>query len=191
MIQAYPLTWPQAFPRTQRRIEGAFKTSLPGALENVRDSLRRFSADSGRKIEQLVISSNCSLGDSRPADPGVAVWFNWDGLQVCIPVDRYLKVEHNLQAIHHVIEARRTELRHGGISIVRATFTGFKALPAPVSEKPWREIFGFGSLPATVADVEATYKALRSKHHPDKGGTAEAFNAVQVAYDQAKQELAA
>lgn len=187
MISAYPLTWPEAFPRSKQRIEGQFKTSLAGALNNVERSLAAFSRDSGKKIEALVISSNVTLGQQRPADPGVAVWFTWDGLQVCIPVDRYAKVEGNLQAIHHVIEARRTELRHGGLSIVRATFTGFKALPAP--KGGWRELFGFGSLPATMADVEAAYKTLRSRHHPDKGGSGEEFNAVQKAYQQAKMEL--
>src|SRR5690606_25492676 len=119
--------------------------SLSAALANVEDSLRRFAADSGKKIEGLVISSNVSLGDRRPADPGVAVWFSWDGMQICIPVDRYTSVEANLQAIHHVIEARRTELRHGTLALVRATFQGFRSLPAPAGEskRSWREILGF------------------------------------------------
>jgi hypothetical protein len=30
---------------------------------------------------------------------------------ICIAVDRYLTVEGNLQAIHHIIEARRTYAR--------------------------------------------------------------------------------
>ena len=31
-------------------------------------------------------------------------------------------------AIHHIIEARRVELRHGTLALVRATFAGFLAL---------------------------------------------------------------
>ncbi|MBI3528222.1 MAG: J domain-containing protein [Betaproteobacteria bacterium] len=168
MIEAYPLTWPETFPRSKGRVDGAFKTSLAGALKNVNDSLRRFAADSGKKIEQLVISSNVSLGQERPPDPGVAVWFAWDGLQVCIPVDRYAKVEANLQAIHHIIEARRTELRHGGLAIVRATFTGFKSLPAPgqTSARNWRNVLGVGEK-TTLEEVGRLYKSLRSFHHPE------------------------
>jgi hypothetical protein len=49
MIEAYPLCWPQAFPRSQRRISGAFKTSLAGALNNVESSLRLFGRDSARR----------------------------------------------------------------------------------------------------------------------------------------------
>jgi hypothetical protein len=109
-ITAHPLCWPTQFPRRQNRESGRFQTTLAGALENVQSSLRLFAKDSDKKIDGVVISSNVTLGQQRPADPGVAVWFSWDGLQVCIPVDRYDKVEGNLQAIHHIIEARRTEL---------------------------------------------------------------------------------
>lgn len=190
-INAYPLTWPEGFPRTARRQGGAFKTSLAGALQNVEHSLKLFSQDSGKKIEGLVISSNVTLGQQRPPDPGVACWFTWDGLQVCIPVDRYDKVEANLQAIHHIIEARRTELRHGGLAIVRATFTGFKSLPAPADAKPWREVLGFRP-DETVApsDLERAYRTRRSEAHPDKGGSQERFLAVQRAYEAGSRELA-
>lgn len=189
-ISAYPLTWPQGFPRVKYRQGGAFKTSLAGALDNVQRSLKLFAQDSGKKLERVVISSNVTLGEQRPADPGVAVWFSWDGLQVCIPVDRYEKVEANLQAIHHIIEARRVELRHGGLAIVRATFTGFRALPAPAGEKPWREVFGFPvgeSVSMTL--LEQRYREHRSKSHPDKGGTDAAFQAVQRAFEAGCIEL--
>lgn len=187
MTQAYPLTWPQGFPRSQRRGDATFKTSLPGALKNVQDSLRLFGSDSGKKVEHVVISSNCTLGEARPADSGVAVWFVWDGRQVCVAVDRYAKVEHNLQAIYHIIEARRTELRHGGLAIVRATFTGFVALPAP-HQHDWRSVLDLGA-DAKLEDAERQYKALRSRHHPDKGGDTEKFDAVQKAWERAQEAL--
>src|SRR5690606_17715328 len=117
---AHPLTWPPHIARAKTREAGKFRTTLSGALNNVETSLKLFGRDSGKKVDGLVISSNYSLGDRRPSDPGVAVWFTWDGMQVCIPVDRYTTVEANLQAIHHVIEARRTELRHGTLALVRA-----------------------------------------------------------------------
>lgn len=186
---AYPLTWPAAFPRRAKpREPGKFKTSIAGALKNVQDSLRRFAEDSGKKIEQLVISSNVTLGEHRPADPGVAVWFVWDGLQVCIPVDRYSTVEANLQAIHHIIEARRVELRHGTLALVRATFTGFKALPAPAGQD-WRTVLGFGAADVVSSDaIEEAYRRKRKSAHPDHGGTPEQFDLVQRAYEQASQE---
>lgn len=185
---AFPLTWPTQFPRAKAREPGAFKTTLAGALKNVDDSLRRFASDSGKKIEGLVISSNVTLGVQRPEDPGVAVWFTWDGLQVCIAVDRYASVEGNLQAIHHIIEARRVELRHGTLALVRATFTGFRALPAPAGSRWWEVL----KLPqdAKRADVDAAYRRLAIAHHPDRGGDATKMAELNAARDEALKELA-
>lgn len=189
---AYPLTWPDHIPRASRREGGQFRTSLNGALKNVEDSLRRFASDSGKKIEGLVISSNVTLGATKPADPGVAVWFTWDGLQVCIPVDRYEKVEANLQAIHHVIEARRTELRHGTLALVRASFQGFRALPSPGSagKRPWRTVLGIhADAKVTKREIDHFYREAARKAHPDTGGNAEAFTEVKRAHEEALREI--
>ena len=192
MTTAYPLAWPPGFPRTKTREKGQFKTTLHGALNNVKESLRRFAVDSGKKLEGLVISSNYSLGVERPNDPGVSVWFTWDALQVCIPVDRYTSVESNLQAIHHVIEARRTELRHGTLALVRASFTGFAALPPPTGQRTWRAVFGIPEdMPATPSAVEATYRELARARHPDAGGSQEAMAELNIAVEQARKELEA
>lgn len=161
MAAAYPLTWPAHIPRwSGDRQSGQFKTSLEGALNNVTKSLQAFGRDSGKPVSDIVLSSNYSLGVKRPADPGVAVWFTWEGISICIPVDRYASIEANLQAIFHVIEARRVELRHGTLALVRATFQGFQALPAP-EERGWRAILGFAGL---GADFMPTEEEIRSRY---------------------------
>lgn len=168
--QAFPLTWPETMPRSKNKTDSRFKTQLSAAIKNVRSSLSLFASDTGRKVEGLVISSNVSLGVERPADSGVAVWFVWDEMQVCIAVDRYAKVEDNLQAIHHIIEARRTEMRHGGLHIVRATFRGFTALPSP-SKRTWREVLDFPpDATVTTEGIESRYRRLATLCHPDKPG---------------------
>ncbi|THK33976.1 J domain-containing protein [Ensifer sp. MPMI2T] len=167
---AYPLTWPHNIPRTKTAVPSKFKTGLSAALKNVRGSLQLFAQDSGKKVGDIVISSNVTLGVDRPADPGVAVWFTWDGMSVCIAVDRYPKVEDNVQAIHHIIDGRRTELRHGGLHIVRATFIGFQALPAP-KKKSWRDILGLSDVPLAYiakATIENAYRSRALEAHPDK-----------------------
>jgi DnaJ-domain-containing protein 1 len=188
MTAAFPLQWPDTLPRAKRRETGAFKTELPGALKNVETSLTLFGRDSGRPVTEIVLSSNVTLGSTNPADPGVAAWFKWDGEARCIAVDRYTTVKANLQAIHHVLEARRTELRHGTLALVRATFQGFKALPPPAGARDWPEVL---SLPrtATKDEVEAAYRARAAKVHPDKGGTAEAFDELTRAKRLALRDL--
>jgi hypothetical protein len=198
-VPSYPLHWPQGFPRTAAREKGAFKTEFSSALHNVSSSLRMFGNDSGKAISAVVMSSNmapaglASDGSVRSGDklddPGVAVWFVWEGMQVCIPVDRYASVASNLQAIHHIIEARRTELRHGTLALVKATFSGFKALPAPAGTH-WKEVL---ALPAgrrvTRELIEEQFKTLAAVRHPDKGGSTDAMAKLNAARGSALKEI--
>lgn len=188
MISAYPLQWPDMMPRASRREVGQFKTSLPAALKNVETSLRLFGENSGKPVTDIVLSSNVTLGSTRPTDPGVAAWFTWEGQQVCIPVDRYSTVEANLQAIHHVIEARRVELRHGTLALVRATMKGFVALPAP---KSWRAVLEIApTANVTTEALRTAYRDAAQRAHPDKGGSDDRMAEVNEAYDRAKREVA-
>lgn len=181
MTQAYPLHWPDGWPRSKNPGKSQFQTSLSAAIHNVQDSLRRFAADSGRKVEAVIVSSNVSLMERNPQDSGVAVYFTWDGLSTCIAVDRYQRIEENLQAIHHVIEAERTKLRHGGLNLVRAAFRGYAALPPPsVTKKhPW-EILGILAN-ATADEIDTAYREKAKKVHPDAGGSAAAMQELNDA----------
>lgn len=188
MTSAFPLAWPDNFPRSRQREAGMFRSTLPKALENVQQSLRLFGRDSGKPVTNVVLSSNVSLGMQNPPDPGIAAWFTWDGLQICIPVDRYSTPAANLQAIHHVLEARRTELRHGTLALVRATFQGFRALPSP-DKRHWRAVLAVeDDGPVTRAAVEHIYRRLAMERHPDCGGDADAMAELNRARDEALRE---
>lgn len=189
---AYPLTWPETMPRQKLREAGKFRTSLSAALKNVEASLRAFGRDSGKTITGIVLSSNVTLGVPKPDDPGVAAWFVWDGLQVCIPVDRYSSVEANLQVIHHIIEARRVELRHGTLALVRATFQGFTALPASAGKKSWREVLNLAGEPHPTRDqVEHHFRIRAKTAHPDAGGSDAAMAELNQARADALKEIGA
>lgn len=191
MIPPYPLAWPEGMPRTARPGADPFKTSLSKAVDNVKDSLRRFGTDSSLSVSNVVVTSNVAgLGAGPPADRGVAVWFEWDGEQRCIAVDRYTSLEGNVQAIHHVVEAHRALLRHGGLNIMRRTFKGFAALPAP---KRWQDVLKLdGTAPSLIrqGDVERAYRELAGELHPDKpGGSHDAMAELNHAKTVALREL--
>ena len=188
MKQAYPLSWPEEWPRTKHPKASRFKTTLARSIANVEEELQRFANDSGKKIERLLISSNFTLTDRNPRDAGVAVYFEWDGLSTCIAVDRYPRIEENLQAIFHCIEAERTKLRHGGLNLVRAAFRGYAALPPPTSARPWSMVLEL-ILPCTLADAEASYHRLAQKMHPDTGGSQSAMSELNAAIAEARREL--
>jgi hypothetical protein len=185
-INSYPLAWPQQFPRQKHREVGKFNTSLGRALANVESSLEKFAKDTHRELDDIVVSTNVTLAKRRPDDPGVAVWFLFDGLQVCIPIDRYTTVESNLQAIHHVIQARRAELRHGTLALVRASFGGF-LLSAPTGNN-WADVLGVRKR-ASQEEIKEAYRKLVSEHHPDRGGDHHKMTEINNAWQQAQQEV--
>jgi hypothetical protein len=180
----YPLVWPDGLPRTERKASSQFRTSLSAAINNVKKSLAAFGGDTGKAVTSVSVTSNVGgIAFDAPKDTGVAIWFEWDGAERCIAVDRYPKVEDNLQAIHHILEARRTEMRHGGLHIVRQTFKGFVALPAPEGAKPWREVLGLTG-PVTADQVKAVYREKAKAAHPDGGGSKEAMALLNRARDE-------
>jgi len=121
----------------------------------------------------------------RASSAGIAAWFTWDGAQMCIAVDRYQTAAANLQAIYHVLEARRVELRHGTLALVRATFQGFKALPPPPH---WSDVLG---VPRTsgIGVIEAAYRDRAKVAHPDRGGSEALMSELNTARDRAIKEL--
>jgi DnaJ-domain-containing protein 1 len=116
----------------------------------------------------------------------VAVYFEWDGAQRCVAVDRFPRPEDNVRAIYYVLEARRQEMRYGGLNTVRAAFRGFLALPPP---DDWRAVLGVGP----EADLEAVEAAWRNKArtaHPDrKGGSGDLMAELNAARAAARREL--
>lgn len=197
-IEAYPLCWPAGRKRTGQynREQARFDMSFARARDEI---VRQVQMLVGRYTRSdLIISTNIALrrdglplaAQRQPDDPGVAIYFTYKKRQMAFACDRWKKVEDNMQAIAKTIDALRGVARWGTGDMMEAAFTGFTALPAPgqTSARGWRDVLGHD---VTAPELEARYRALRSQHHPDKGGSSETFHAVQVAYEQAKQELQA
>lgn len=188
-ISPYPLAWPDNMPRTPPagRVRSPFRTGYDQAVKNVTKSLQGFQKDSGLRIDNPVMSSNRDLmGRLKDNDPGVAVWFQMDGQWVAFGVDRFPDPAANVQAIHHIIEARRTELRYGGLAIVRQTFKSFLALPAPAA-KHWSEILGVPRN-AVREEINTAYRRLAGERHPDRGGSDAMMAELNAARDAALKE---
>ncbi len=152
------------------------------------DSVRLFAQDTNSRVTDLLISSNVTLGVTRPDDPGIAMYFRWDGAMRCIAVDKYDRPEDNLRAIYYIIEARRVELRHGGLAIVRAAFKGFVALP-PGSTEDWREVLGVGPA-AGLDEAQEAFRRRAREAHPDMpGGSNDAMARLNAAMADARAEL--
>jgi len=181
---AYPLQWPAGWPRTEpyKRERGAFRCTLAGALSNLHDQLRLLGA------KGLVLSSNYTLGSSNPADPGVCAYFTHDGVSLAIPCDRWSRIEGNVQAVALTVEAMRGMNRWGAKHMIRAMFSGFKALPAPVNgARAWWAVLGCNRQAGKLV-IQDLYRALAKERHPDAGGTTESFQELNEAFREFKKE---
>lgn len=195
MTEAYPLQWPAGRKRTQRyeREQARFDVSFARARDNILDEVRLLAGGRWAADPMTVISSNVALrrdglplaNQRNPEDPGVSVFFLYKKRQMCFSCDRWLKVEHNMQAVAKTIEALRGVARWGTGDMLEAAFTGFAALPPPstgAAPQTWWQVLGV-PLGATRDEVRAAYRRLASIHHPDRGGSAAKMAEINAAHD--------
>src|SRR5262249_50732597 len=120
-------------------------------------------------------------------DPGVAVYFKLRGKPMCFACDKWARIEDNVHAINKTIGALRGITRWGSGDMMMQAFTGFVSLPAP--EQPW-QILGLDTSTPSQEDVDAAYKQLASKYHPDRmGGDEYEAKRVNVARDELYQQF--
>lgn len=182
MTEAFPLTWPAGWPRSNHQSFGKFKTSHGNAVNGLIGELLLMRA------QNVVISTNVSLNryglpyanKSQPADTGVAVYFTLDGVQKCFPCDKWKRVEDNIHAIELTISALRGIERWGSKNMVDAAFQGFKALPEHTAPNEEKKRYFQGMKKAEAITI---FKELAKKMHPDLGGDADEFQRMKSEYD--------
>lgn len=96
-MNAYPLQWPEAFPRTRSRSVSRFGVNTFGrARDHLLDELKRMGASG------TILSTNVPLRqDGLPyadferrhiSDPGAAIYFKWKGGQRVLACDRWTQI---------------------------------------------------------------------------------------------------
>jgi hypothetical protein len=110
--------------------------------------------------------------NTRPRHPGVTVAFKSNHGPLKYTADKFATWTENLRAIALGLEALRKVDRYG-VTSRGEQYAGWKALPAAPSETVERG----RDLIAQHGNVTAALKAT----HPDVGGNAEDFRAVQAA----------
>ncbi len=193
-IKASPLTWPAGWDRHITKIDSRFgkwqdRVTIAKATRYVLKQLNMM----GVPDYNVIISSGLKLrqdglpysNQNAPEDVGISVWWMEGKVQQVIALDKYNSIADNLYAIGKTLDAVRGIERWGGGEILNRAFTGFIALPDKLNN--WRDVLG-GS-PKNLDEARSLYKIKRSESHPDKGGTAELFNAFENAWNLAKEEL--
>lgn len=195
MTDAYPLAWPEGWPRSKsyERKSGKFRhndrpINIEQATRRVFEELTKIGCKN--PIDDAVISTNLKLnmrgfprGDQgEPMDRGVAVYWQTKGKPMRVmAIDVYNTVADNLAAIAATLEAMRAIDRHGGAQILDRAFTGFTALPA--SGPSWHAVLGV-SAHATADEIREAYRRLAPLKHPDTGGSHAAMSELNAARDE-------
>lgn len=194
--EAYPLTWPDGWPRTpfnNRRHNNSWKGSSQKYREHMLEQLAKMG------VEKVVISTNKPLrldghfriDTAEPSDGGVAIYFDYKKKPMCLACDKYYTVQDNLHAIGLTLEAIRSIERNGASDLMERAFRGFTALPEKAGEY-WREVL---QIPAdqkvTKDDIETAFKRLAHVAHPDKGGSVEQWHLLNNARANALRDIGA
>lgn len=184
MAEAFPLQWPEGWARTpsHKRRRAPYKLSPDAATEHLLRELKLL----GAHRSSIVISSNLHLRhDGLPyarqpalqADSGVAVYWSTPAFKDrVIACDRWERAHDNIHAIGLAVSGMRAIERAGATQIMERAFTAFGALPAAAAapvKRPWWEVLGLKQEAlsfATLPMIEAQYRDLAAKAHPDRGG---------------------
>lgn len=198
---AWPLRWPDGEERrvSWKRRTAKFKIGLGKARDHLVNELKLLGA------RYVVISSNLQTrrdglpyaSQRQPVDPGVAVYFDYDGESMVFACDKWKKVEHNMRAIGKTIESIRGIARWGTTDMMKRAVHAFKALPDQPDAEDWRRVLqldpNFATHPEnpshTISLVKSKYRELSRIHHADMGGNEEEMKRINIAWEAAQREL--
>lgn len=201
-VEAYPLVWPEGWPRAKNRERSRFQITPDRARKNMLDEIRRLVGSKFRR-DMVIISTNLHLRQDgepystqrQPEDQGVAVYFEHKDKHMVFACDRWDLIHDNIHAIGKTIEALRGIERWGASDMLDRAFAGFTALEQ-LPEEGWREVLDMGDVHITdtkkvlLARAERHYKILAKDAHPDRGGSTEEMARLNMARNQARSELA-
>ncbi len=176
MTTAYPLAWPDGWPRTPARDIRSGKSNWSQTVNGKQkpwtfDAARRALADELDAIgaTDIVLSTNYELrldgqpraGAPTPDDKGIAVYFSLKGRPLVMARDQFDRAEDNIRSLSLAIAALRAIERHGGSLMMERAFSGFAMLEAPQS---WRATLGIlPGVPVDKATVNAMYRQQAKK----------------------------
>lgn len=199
MTAAYPLVWPEGWPRTPagKQTDGRYhfkKVSFrdgqrkPYTFAEARDALMEEARRMGGGA--IVLSTNYQISNATglpradrraPDDTGVAIYFTRKGKPLVMACDRYTRAEENMNSLRLALDAMRQLERHGGGLMAEKAFTGFAALPAPPK---WWEILGVPPH-ADADEISRAYRSKAKRVAADQG----ALRELNLARDAARKHI--
>lgn len=200
-----PLEWPIGWPRSKNRVSGNRRYTRkshsgymkPWPINSAGEELFKELGRLGAK--DCIVTSNLAIrkdgmisGNQRyDEDMGVAVYFSLDGKPLVMANDTFFEPQNNIRQLTIALQNLRHLSENGGAIMKQRAFSGFSALPAPMSgEEPYYSVLNF--LPdeeLTEAKINTRYRKMAKQHHSDTGGEDGRMAALNVARDRALASL--
>ncbi len=216
---ATPTRWPRTEERWTighaRREHGPFlRLSVPRVLNDLEDELRKIRATNVAITTPAVVNrtgrpdaSDLQLQSLK--DPGIAIYLRRRTQDLVIALDRFLRPVDNIRGLTLALAGMRQVERYGGSGSLDRALSGFAALPAQagVTVTHWSVALGLAETygvwraspdfpfplaagrQALLAAAERAYRELAKTHHPDRGGSQDAFVELGQAINDARKEL--
>lgn len=205
MTIAYPLEWPDGWPRTPE-VDRKARSPFQGiTFERAQHRLAyevRMMGGHGLVVSSWLAVRRDGMAYADQArrsipDPGVAVYFTKGARQMVMARDAYMTPMDNLRSIGLAVEHLRGLERHGGSTMMDRAFEGFAALPPPSGGapilRPWREVLGMGEMAGPndlmLTLAEGIYRKKAKNLHADTGGDHDAMAELNRAVEEARREL--
>ncbi len=202
--QFRPLTtWPG--PPTQKRKRSPFAASYSRTLTDLDRELVHLGANQlviQAAVEERDIRLDGMLrADAKMRSPGVILSFESKIGPLSYPCDTYTEWPANVRAIALTLAALRAIDRYG-VTARAEQYRGWQALPAPSGDPRakaaraaaacvwgsrwggWAEVlarFSGWTIQQVLDDPEGAWREGSARTHPDRGGNADHFRAVQQA----------
>jgi len=180
-IEAYPLRWPDGWPRTKWPQQSRYELNFARARDEIVRQVRL------ARGHNPVITTNVPLrrdglplaNMAEPKDSGVALyWDDKDRKPRVIAIDAWRTVRENMRAVAQAIESLRTFERTGAKAVIDRVYDGFARLP---EAQDAFQVLGL-QRGASKERIQERYRELARQHHPDHGGSTERMAAINVAF---------
>jgi hypothetical protein len=192
--ERFPLVWPQGYPVTEKRQLSNFKCTFAQARDGMINEFKLLINPEG--LKEMIISCNMPhdknnfLSGKSPLmydNPGVAVYFKFNGEDKVIACDAWKYLHENFRAIQYTVAGLRSFERHKCTKILSNAMAGFKELSDGSAHKQeWYLVLGVW--PSETAEkIRKAYLKLAKEYHPDNKvtGNEAKFKEVQEAYEEA------
>lgn len=154
-----------------------YSVTFDQALRDLRECFSKWDIDDW-DIER-------GYGGARKGTPKVTVWWvEKTGKRIELSCEAEASQRENLRALGLCIDDLRMQEVRGVASLMASAYA---QIAAPAAVRDPFEILGVRP-DANPAVIAASFKALAKTAHPDKGGSVEAFNELQGAFDALKEK---